>query len=57
MGHFWGWWGLTTVLGSTHVVEKLSLSLFPSILTFDFDLILGSFLTFGGPNRLFFGLE
>ena len=24
--------------------------MFPSILTFDFDLILGSFLTFGGLN-------
>ena len=55
MGHFWGW-GLTTGLWSTHVVEKLSFSLFPSILTFDFDLILGSFLTFWGPNGLFSGL-
>ena len=26
-------------------------------MTFDFDLILGSFLTFLGPNGLFFGLE
>ena len=34
------------VLGSTHVVEQLLVSTFPSILTFDFDLILGSFLTF-----------
>ena len=31
--------------------------MYPSILTFDFDLILGSFLTFLGPNGLFFGLE
>ena len=30
-----------TVLGSTRVVEQLSFSMFPSILTFDFDLILG----------------
>ena len=30
--------------------------MFPSILTFDFDLILGSFLTFWGPNGLFLGL-
>ena len=37
---------LTTFLGSTHVVEQLSFSLFLSILTFDFDLILGSFFTF-----------
>ena len=29
----------------------------PSILTFDFDLILGSFFTFGGPNGLFLGLK
>ena len=30
--------------------------MFSSILTFDFDLILGSFLTFWGPNGLFLGL-
>ena len=47
--------GLTTVLRSTQVVEQLSFSLFLSILTFDFDLILGSFLTFLGPNGLFLG--
>ena len=29
--------------------------MFPSILTFDFDLILGSFLTFWGPNGLYLG--
>ena len=29
--------------------------MFPSILTFDFDLILRSFLTFWGPNGLFLG--
>ena len=28
----------------------------PYILTFDFDLILGSFLIFGGSNGLFLGL-
>ena len=55
MGYFWGW-GLKTVLGSTRVVEQLSFSMFPSIMTFDFDLILGSFLTFWGPNGLFLGL-
>ena len=43
-------------MGSTHVVEQLSFSLFLSILTFDFDSILGSFLTFWGPNGLFLGL-
>ena len=52
MGWFGGW---TTVLGSAHVVEQLSFSMFPSILRFDFDLILGSFLTFGGPHGLFLG--
>ena len=44
---------LKTTLGSTHVVEQLLFSLFPSILKFDFDLILGLFLTFLGPNWLF----
>ena len=56
-GHFLGLGkGSKNILGSTHVVEKLSFSMFPSILTFDFDLILGSFFTFWGPNRLFLGL-
>ena len=40
-------------MGSTHVVEQLSFSMFPSILTFYFDLILGSFLTFWSPNGIF----
>ena len=44
-------------VGSTHVVEQLSFTLFLSTLTFDFDLVLGSFLTFWGPNGLFLGLE
>ena len=35
---------------STHVVEQLSFSIVPSIPTFDFDLILGLFLTFWDPN-------
>ena len=43
-------------MGSTHVVEQLSFSMLPSILTFDFDLILGSLLTFRGSNGLFLGL-
>jgi len=42
-------------LRSTHLVEQLLFSIVPSILTFDFDLILKSFLTFGGPNGLFSG--
>ena len=45
--------GSKTFLGSTHVDKQLSFSMFPSILTFDFDLFLGSFLTFGGLNGLF----
>ena len=47
---------MTTVLRSTHVVEQLSFPLFLSILTFDFDSILGSFFTFWGPNGLVLGL-
>ena len=43
-GLFLGFWkGLKTCLGSTHVVEKFSFSMLHSILTFDFDLIFGSF--------------
>ena len=58
MVYSWGrGWIKNNVLGSTHVVEQLSFSMFPSILTFDFDLILGSFLIFGGPNGLFLGLR
>ena len=45
-------WGMTTVVGSTHVVEQL----FLSILTFDFDLILGSVFTFWDSKELFLGL-
>ena len=62
LGSFWTFWGPNglilglemgskTVLDSTHVVEQLSSSLFLSILTFYFDLI----LNFWGPNRLFLG--
>jgi len=46
--------GSKTVMGYTQVVEQLSLSMFPSFLTFDFDLILLSFFTFWGPNGLLF---
>ena len=42
---------------SNHVVEQLSFSMFLLFLTFDFDLILGSFLTVLGPNGLFLGSE
>ena len=54
MGNFRGC-GWETILASTHVVEQLFFSIVPSILTFDFDLILGSFLTFWGPNGLILG--
>ena len=47
--------GSKTVLGYTHVVEQLSFSMFPLILTFDFDLILWSFLTFWCPIGLLLG--
>ena len=57
MGYFWGRGRVKkTVLGSTHVVEQLSFSMSPSILTFGFDLVFGSFLTFWGPNELLLGL-
>ena len=43
-------------MGSTHIVEQLSFSMFPSILIFYFDLILGSFLSFWGPNGFVLGI-
>ena len=57
MGPLWAFLGemgkgSKTVLGSTYVVEQRSFSMFPSILTFDFDLILGPIFTFWGPNGL-----
>ena len=48
-------WGSESVLGSTHGVEQLLFSKFPPILTFEFDLLLGSFLIFCGSNGLFIG--
>ena len=49
-------YGLKTVFGSIHVVEQLLFSMFSLIFTFDFDLILGSFFNFWGPNGLFLGV-
>ena len=43
-------------MGSTRVVAQLTFCMFPSILLFVFDLILGSFLTFWCPNGLLLGL-
>ena len=39
-------------MGSLHVIDQLLFSMFSSIVTLDFHLILGSFLTFLGPNGL-----
>ena len=55
ISYFKGWGQVQIVLGSTHIMQQLLFSLFPSILMFDFDLILGLFLTFLGPNGLFLG--
>ena len=52
---FWSGSGSITVLGSTHVVEQFSYSTIPPFMTFEFDTIFGSFLTFWGPNGLFLG--
>ena len=46
-----GW--LKICVRSTHVVEQLSFSMLPSILIFDFDLILGSFGLFGALMGFF----
>ena len=46
---------MTTVVGSTHLLEQLSFSMFPSTLAFDFDLMLGSFLTFWAQMGYFWG--
>ena len=48
--------GSKTVVGSANVVEQLLFFLVSSILTFEFDLILGSFFTFWGPNGLILAL-
>ena len=55
IGYFDDWGQVLIVFGSTHIKKQLLFSLFPSILTFDFDLILGLFFTFSGPNGLFVG--
>ena len=67
MVYSWGrGWIKKNVLWSTHVVDLLSFSMFPLILTFDSDLILGHFLLFWtlmdyfwgwrGAQKLFWGL-
>ena len=42
-------------MGSTPLVQQILFSMFPSILTFDFDLILGSFWLFGTQIDYFLG--
>ena len=56
MGYFWGWGKvLQLIFWSTHVVEQPLFSLFLSILTFEFDEILGSFFIFGALMGYLFG--
>ena len=55
IGYFEGWGQVLIDLGFTHRVQLVLFSLFPSTLMFDFDLILGIFLTFWGPNVLYLG--
>ena len=55
--YFEGWGQVQIVLWSIHIVQQLIFSMFPSVLTFDFGLILGLFLTFWGPIGLFFGFN
>ena len=47
MGYFAGWGQAQIVLGSSHIGNQFLFSLFPLILTFDFDLSLGLFRLFG----------
>ena len=53
MGYFWV---RVDFENCFHIVEQLLFSMFLSIVTFDFNLILGSFFTFRGPEELFLGL-
>ena len=55
-GLFCDWGQVQIVLGSTHIVRQLLFSYFPSILTADFDLLLGLFLTFWCSNGVLLGL-
>ena len=47
--------GSKTYLGSNNVIEQNFNFCVFKILTFSFDLIFGSFLTFLGPGGLFWG--
>ena len=56
MGYFCGWGKVQNFIESTHIDKQLLFSMLPSILTFNFDLILGPFLDFWGPSELMLGL-
>ena len=55
-GYFWVWDFVTICFAATHIVQQLLFSCFPSILTFDFVLILGLFWIFGTQMVYFFWL-
>ena len=46
MGYFCNWGKVKHFIDSTHIDKHLLFSMLPSILTFNFDLILGPFLAF-----------
>ena len=51
----WGYYS-KTVFGSTHLIKKkIPFSMILFILTFGFDLFMGSFFTFWSPYGLFLG--
>ena len=54
---FWSGYVSITVLWSIYVVDQLLFCIVSSILTFDFHLIWGSFLTFLGPYWAIFGVR
>ena len=47
--------GFKSILGSTHVVEQLSLAMLSLTMTFNFDLTLGSFFTVSASYGLILG--
>ena len=49
------WLGPLTVLVLTHAAKQLLFFMLPSIMTFDFDLILGSFCFIGAKIGCFWG--
>ena len=57
MGYFWVQCGVQILFwGPLMQLNNFYFFMFPSILSFDFDSILGSFWTFLGPTGLFLGL-